>query len=341
MATDRRTLFDISWPAIAKILAALALIWVWMHVWQFLMVLIAAIIIAVALHPAVAMLEKRGVRRGAAAFIVVFLLAVIAVAAAAASWVSITEQSQLIVERLTAFYHQFVSSYPVASRMLPAGSEGFGQQILAWGRSAVNALGMFLIALVLTVYLLIEWEVTIEWLMAFVPRQHRRKMRQTLAEARTTVHGYVIGNVITSIITAAATLVALLVLKVPAALMLAIIAGLFDFIPVVGFLFSLAITAVLAATVSTTALVGVVVFYVAFNAVENYFVAPKVYGRSLALSNLAVLVAVAVGAQLGGVMGALLALPIAATYPAIERIWFRDSTDGDTVDIHRHLSNRI
>ncbi len=76
-----------------------------------------------------------------------------------------------------------------------------------------------------------------------------------------------------------------------------------------------------------------------FNAVENYFIAPKIYGRELELSKLAVLIAVAVGGQLGGVMGALLALPIAAIYPTIERIWLRGSAlSADTVDIHKRLS---
>jgi predicted PurR-regulated permease PerM len=127
-------------------------------------------------------------------------------------------------------------------------------------------------------------------------------------------------------------------LKVPAALVLAIIAGLFDFIPVIGFLLSLAITALLAATVSTTTVIAVVAFYLIFNAVENYFIVPKIYGRELEMSKLAVLLAVAVGGQLGGVMGALLALPVAAMYPIIERIWLRDRLADDTVDIHKRLS---
>jgi predicted PurR-regulated permease PerM len=65
---------------------------------------------------------------------------------------------------------------------------------------------------------------------------------------------------------------------------------------------------------------------------------PKVYGRELELSKLAVLIAVAVGGQLGGVMGALLALPIAAIYPIIERIWLREQLEADTVEIHKRLS---
>lgn len=81
-----------------------------------------------------------------------------------------------------------------------------------------------------------------------------------------------------------------------------------------------------------------VAFYVGFNAVENYFIAPRIYGHELRLSKLAVLIAVAVGGHLAGVMGALLALPIAAIYPIIERIWLRDQLGADTVEIHKRLS---
>jgi predicted PurR-regulated permease PerM len=183
-----------------------------------------------------------------------------------------------------------------------------------------------------------EWKPTVEWLMAFVPEDKRPKMRRTLQAARDTAFSYIVGNALTSLITAVVTFAALVALKVPAALVLAIIAGLFDFIPVVGFLLSLAITAVLAATVSTATVVAVVAFYFVFNAIENYFIMPKIYGRGLELSSLAVLLAVAVGGQLGGVMGALLALPIAAIYPIVERIWLREHLNDDTVEIHKRLS---
>ena len=203
---------------------------------------------------------------------------------------------------------------------------------------ASTAVGMFVVALALTIYLLIEWKSTLEWLIAFVPQEQRPKVRRTLALARTAVFSYVVGNALTSVITAVATFVVLLALKVPAALVLAIVAGLFDFIPVIGFLLSLGITALLAATVSPTAVIGVVAFYLIFNAVQNYFIMPKIYGRELEMSKLAVLLAVAVGGQLGGVMGALLALPLAAMYPIIERIWLSDQLGDDTVEIHKRLS---
>jgi len=339
MTTDRRRLFDVSWRAIAKVLVAVALVWAWFQLWQFVMVMVVAIIIAIALDPVVCYLERYRVPRWLGACGSVMLLAALAAAMIGAGWVSIAQQSRFIADNLIEFSRQIRASFPAIERLLPTAEQGgLGQYALTFGRSAANAVAMFVVALVLTVYLLIEWKSTVEWLMAFVPQDHRPKVRRTLADARATVFSYVVGNALTSVITAVATFVALVLLKVPAALVLAIIAGLFDFIPVVGFLLSLGITALLAATVSVTAVWGVIAFYVVFNAVENYFIAPKIYGHELELSKLAVLIAVAVGGQLGGVMGALLALPIAAIYPIIERLWLRDQLNSDTVEIHKRLS---
>ena len=67
---------------------------------------------------------------------------------------------------------------------------------------------------------------------------------------------------------------------------------------------------------------AVAIFYAPHNVVENYYIQPKVYGRELRLSDLAVIAAFLVGAELGGVLGAVIALPLAAMYPAVERIWF-------------------
>jgi predicted PurR-regulated permease PerM len=339
LTSERRNLFDVSWRAIAKVLVAAVLVWAWFRLWQFVMVIVVAIIIAVALDPVVRYLERRNVPRWLGAAGSVFLIAAISVAMIAASWVSLTEQSRFLIENVTGFYRQLRASFPAIERFLPTADQGgLGQYAVSFVRSAAHAVGMFVVALVLTVYLLIEWKRTLEWLLAFVPQQHRAKARRTLDEARETVFSYVVGNALTSLITAVATFVALLALDVPAALVLAIIAGLFDFIPIVGFLLSLGITALVAATVSTTALLGVVAFYVVFNAVENYFIAPKIYGHELQVSKLAVLIAVAIGGQLGGVMGALLALPVAATYPIVERLWLRNQLGEDTVDIHKRLS---
>ena len=91
--------------------------------------------------------------------------------------------------------------------------------------------------------------------------------------------------------------------------------------------------------VSTWTGVAVALFHATYNIVENYYITPKVYGRQLRLSDLAVILALAVGAEIGGVVGALVFLPLAALYPAVERIWLRDRVPPETVQDHRRIEN--
>ena len=80
--------------------------------------------------------------------------------------------------------------------------------------------------------------------------------------------------------------------------------------------------------------------YLAYHFIENYLIAPRVYGGRLRLSNLAVLLAFAVGAELGGVIGAVLALPVAAVYPTIERHWLRRPFGDHVVQEHNAIEGR-
>jgi predicted PurR-regulated permease PerM len=151
------------------------------------------------------------------------------------------------------------------------------------------------------------------------------------------IFGYVTGNAITSVLASASTLVLLSILKVPAALLLALIAGVADFIPVIGFPLSAVPAILLALTVSPNTALLVVAFYVAYHAVENYLLSPWAYGDRMKLSNLAVILAFVVGAQVAGVIGALIALPLAALYPPIERIWLRDQLGDEVIEEHQAL----
>jgi predicted PurR-regulated permease PerM len=124
---------------------------------------------------------------------------------------------------------------------------------------------------------------------------------------------------------------------VPAALLLAVLAFVCDFVPVLGFIVSSVPAVLLALSVSATTAVIVAGVYVAYHMAENYVIGPKVYGGQLRLSNLAVLLAFAAGAELFGIVGALLALPIAAMYPCVEDVWLRDYLGRDAVEAHRRI----
>jgi predicted PurR-regulated permease PerM len=97
----------------------------------------------------------------------------------------------------------------------------------------------------------------------------------------------------------------------------------FDFIPVLGFYLSVLPAMMMAATVSPRIALAMIPIYLSYDFIENYLIAPRIYGDRLRLSKVAVLLAFAVGAQLAGVVGAVLALPLAATFPVIDRLWLR------------------
>jgi len=133
------------------------------------------------------------------------------------------------------------------------------------------------------------------------------------------VFHYVAGNLITSLFAAAFVFVSLTLLNVPAAFLLAVLAGVCDFVPILGFFVALTPAVLLALTISPGTALAVVGLYGLCHAIENYAIVPKVCGHHLKLSGVAVLLGLGIGAALGGIIGALLALPVVSAYPIVER----------------------
>ena len=337
---------EVRWATLFKLVALVALVWLWITLYQLVLVLIVAVLLAVTLDPVVAWLEQRRLPRwGASAVTGLVLLAVIG-GFLYLTWASLSSQASLVGEHLQDFAQSALSQLPEPVQNAFSNKQGGGIETylaplaLRSVRALSSAVVVFVLAFILTIYLLTEGRETYQWLLAFVPQRERGRTNDTLAEAQRVVFGYVAGNVATSVFATAFVLVALLILRVPAALLLALIAGVCDFIPVVGFIASVIPAVILALTVSSKTALIVVICYIAYHTIENYFIAPRVYGDRLRLSNIAVVLAFAVGAELAGVVGAVIALPLAAAYPAIERIWLKDKLGAQTVREHRAIESR-
>jgi predicted PurR-regulated permease PerM len=333
----QRIAIELPWRTILKVFAAGALVWVWLRTWELFLLVLVAVLLAVTLDPVVRWVTRLGLARWAAATLVVFAtLALIVVVGVFVSR-SLPDQSRLVADRLTAVERALADRVPLALRSA-IGSEDPTDLVqryvaplaLKLAAAITSAALVLLLAFILTLYLLIEGRATWRWVLAFVPLSHRRKVDQTAVESQRVIFGYVAGNLATSAFATAFVLVSLSTLHVPAAMLLAILAGVCDFVPVLGFIVSAIPALVLALAVSPGVAFAVVALYAGYHTIENYFIAPWVYGDRLRLSNVAVVMAFAVGASLAGVVGALVALPIAAAYPAIERIWLRERL-GDRV----------
>lgn len=343
----RRLRVDITGRSILRILVAAALVWTWLRLWQWVLLFVIAAFITVGLDPIVGWLDARRVRRRYGSVLVVVTVAVLLVAFCSLAGAELLSQGKMLGERMDEVQQEITRRVPPDLRqLLPQPENGkapdqsggpFTEYAARLGRAVVNGVLSIAIALVLTVYLLIDGRRTYEWLVAFAPASQRPRVRETAGAARDAVVGYVRGNVITSVIAGVTAYIFLRIIGVPAALLLAVLTALFDLIPVLGIFLTVIPMVLLALTVSTTAAIATIVFNAVYNVFENYYLAPKVYGKEMQLSSLAVILAFAVGAELAGVIGALIALPIAAVYPAVENIWLAERLAPEVARDHRRI----
>ncbi len=346
MAETRRQLsLQVSWATLLKIIAAVALVSVLIRIWYILTLILIAMVVAVGLYPPVAWLERRRWPRWIAASTVVLLLLGAIVGFLTFTWTSIGGQAQELGQHLQARVHELVLwlPQPIASIVTrsggPTGST-LASYAMSVGGSVLGALGAFMLASILVLYLLIEAVPTYGWVRGFMPATLRSRFDRTASEARDVASAYIVANFVTSVLAGVYTFTWLTIFGVPAALVLAVLAFVCDFVPVVGFFLACAPAMVMAATKSVTLALAMIPIYGAYHFIENYLIGPKIYGGRLRLSNVAVLVAFAVGAELGGVVGALLAMPIAATYPTIEKLWLRGPLGDDVVSEHEAVRRR-
>jgi predicted PurR-regulated permease PerM len=342
--SDTTWVLDVPGKTILKLVATAALIWVWLQVWDIFLLLLAAVLLAVALDPAVSWLERRGVSRGfCAVAIVVGILGILTVFVLLAGS-SLVSEGRVLGAQLKKVEEELTRRAPGLVRLLPGSGDSrdisSAMPYVAFaGRQLVIAVVELVVAFVLTMYLLADGRRTYAWLLAYVPKKRRARAHATACQARQAIVSYIIGNVATSIFALLFVLICLSLLHVPAALLLALLAGVFDFIPVLGFIASAAPAILLALSKSATVALIVAGLYVLYHTIENYAIAPRIYGGRLRLSPLAVLMAFAIGAEVGGIIGAAIALPLAAMYPVIERLWLRRYLGADVVETHTEIEN--
>jgi predicted PurR-regulated permease PerM len=337
----RRFSLHVPWPTLLKIIAAIVLMWFARSLVWLVLLLVLALIIAAGLLPIVQRLERRGWGRTLASLTVVVTIVATIVLFLALTWTALSTQAADLGGRLQSVEQEILQRAPEpvlnAIKQSSGGNAGttLAPVIMRVGQGVLWAVGAFVLAWILVVYMLIERDPTYRWVRGFVPARLRARFDRTAAEAREVASEFVIGNFVTSTCAGIYFFVWLSALGVPGALVLAVLAFLFDFIPVLGFYLSVVPAMAMAATQSGTLALAMIPIYLSYDFIENYLIAPRVYGNRLRLSKLAVLLAFAVGAQLAGVLGALLALPVAAIYPTIEKLWLRRTLGEDVIEAHK------
>jgi predicted PurR-regulated permease PerM len=323
------------------ILTAAALLTFLYLAWHVITWLLISLFLALALNPAVEFFERHGMRRGWASFIV-FFLALAAFAALGA----------LVIPPLIDQIDTFVSDVPdlIDDLIAGRGSLGFLQedyQLVDRVREAIEDQGAggvlgittagiaiargvvsFIVGVVaisfLTFYLLRAGPRLVARFRDLLPEQLRPRWERVSGDIYRTVGGYVTGNLVISLIAGLVSAVVLVSLGSDYAVALAVVVAILDLVPLAG----ATLAAVIVSTVSFLELgwvrgLIVVLFFVVYQQLENHILQPVIYGRTVQLSPLTVLVAVLIGAELVGILGALAAIPTAGIIQAVAREIFR------------------
>jgi predicted PurR-regulated permease PerM len=186
--------------------------------------------------------------------------------------------------------------------------------------SVASGVAAAITVLFLTLFLMLELPVLSAAVLSLMPEPTAEHVRRLSVDVNRRVGGYVIGNLFISLIAGTVVGLSLWILGVPYAAALAVLMAVFDLVPLIGATIgALAAIGVAFATQGVTAGIIMIVVNVVYQQVENHILQPVVYRRTVELSSFLILVAVLVGGALLGVLGALVAIPVAGAIQVVAR----------------------
>lgn len=301
-----------------------------------------ALFLAVGLDPVVRWLQRRGLPRWAAVACVVLIVVIAVAGFLAAAVPPLVHQGRQIAHELphssSALNNQNTPLGRLATRLhlrgnlhglLSSARAGslFGG-LLGAGRIALSVSASILTVVVLTLYLLGDLPRIRRAIYRLVPASRRPRATRLGDEIFDRVGGFLLGNLFTSLIAGVGTLVWLLIFRVPYPLLLAVAVAVLDLIPLVGSTIGGILVTLVAFSVSVPVAIATAAFYTGYRVAEDNLLVPKIIGRTVRVSATATLVAVLLGGAVLGVVGALVAIPVAAAidlllkeiaYPRLDR----------------------
>jgi len=311
---------EVSTKAVVALVGLVLGFGVLVRLWPVVLITIVSLMFAAALMPFVEFQVRHRMPRGLAVLTVV-LTALLTVAVIGLIVVPVViDQGRAIADRLpelradTADFldrhgagdlARQVREYRPGRRLDPG-------QVADAGRTVLDALTTTVTVVALTAYILFDARRLQRFVFFSTPARYHTHIETLQAALQRVVGGYVRGQLLTSACITVFTAVVLTVLRVPNPLALAVLAGIADMVPMVGIIFCVGPATLSALDVSVPIAVVVAALLLMYQEFENRVLVQKIYGTTLQLPAVVVLLALLIGAELLGLVGALLSLPAVA-----------------------------
>lgn len=336
---------DISFKVILKVIFAIGLVMLLTKIYTIGLLIFLALLLAVSLEPIVQKLQRLRIPRGVSISIIAISMMGIIALFVTVLIPAIFDQTTTLIKSFPDLKKNILTHIPENMALKSAVTQLLDNpklpdatilmnHAMAIFNSLFGGMAQVFLVLIFSLYLLVDGKRSFQWIADFFSAPTKIKLHKTADETSVVIHSYVIGQAITSVLSFVYTLVALSLLKVPAALTLATLAGIFDILPILGFFMAVVPAVLLAITISPMTGLTVIGIYILYHAIENYLIIPFVYGSSMKVSSLVVLIALLIAGSTSGVLGAIAILPVVASYPIIERIWLAPYLGGHVVEKH-------
>jgi putative heme transporter len=309
----------LSWEALSRIvLMGIVLLLVWKAL-AAIVVIVVALVLTASLHPLVQFFHAKTKLPVLLCTLIIFLVLLIPFVIVGFI-VAHNLSSQL--PQILAKVDSAINQLPYVGHMFNDFSivrfvESHSSAILASSGNIILVIFSVISTLILTFYFVYDYERLFNLLLDVFPYKEKTKLKGLLEEVAKVTGRYIRGNVIISGITFFVIYIGLLLLKIPFALPLAIFAGIFDLLPLVGSTVGAIPALFVAFSLSPLQGFFVLVLHLVYQQVENAIISPAIYNKALNLYPALGFLAVLVGASLFGILGAFLALPVAASIPVI------------------------
>jgi len=322
---DRRSPFFMGFTGALGVAVAYILVRGIVDIVSVLVIIGISLFVAVGLNPALEWLMQHGFSRGQAVIAVTFAFLCVIAAFAAAAVPPIAHEIHALTVNYPRYKADLVSGKGWAGRLvtdlrltkylkgsatlkfpIAGGVLGAGRVVLSLGVATVSVVA-------LTVYFLIALPAVQHLWLSLVPGSRRERVRLLTDEVFDRVGGYMLGNLLTSLVSGVLTFVWLVAFGVPYPLLLGLFVALFDLIPMVGSTIAGIVVSLVALTRGLPVAIGTAAFYVAYRFLEDYLLNPRVMKHTVRVSPGLTILATLIGASLLGLIGALVAIPVAAT----------------------------
>ena len=360
--TNQWTFRRVMWATIVLVLVAFCF-WLFYRFYQVVFALFFAIVLGTVIRPVVTWLNRRGLPRIAGVLVVYLLLLALIVGFVLLVFPSIVEQGSTISAAVPGYYQslrEWMTNSPnqlivQLSTFLPAALPGLapieqtGQQVLIFAGQAVGyitgaAKAVFLVTTILL--LAFHWTLdgprTIQSLLQLVPKSRRESISELISAIEEKVGFYIAGQGVLCLVIGILSLVTYLLIGLPNALVLALVAGVLEAVPLVGPLLGAIPAGVIALSIAPSKLIWVVVATLVIQQTESIFLVPRVMRKAVGVNPFVSLLAIFAFSSLFGIAGALMAIPTAAIIQLLlDRFVFHPAEQEPEISSDRDYASRL